>query len=121
MNGCGSGLRSPSIVAWPSFIASSRADWVRRGAIDLIGQQVAEDRSGLEAEVAADGVIDGRAQDIRGQQVGRELDALEFGVEALGQGLGQRGLAHARNILDQDRSPRQQRHDHHIDAVARRR
>jgi len=45
---------------------------------------------------------DGDAENVRRQQVGRKLDALEPGIHRPRQGLGQRGLAGAREILQQD-------------------
>ena len=39
-----------------------------------------------------------------------------LGVDAPGQRLGQRGLAHSGNVFDQNRPTGQQSHDHHIDA-----
>ena len=53
---------------------------LRRGAVDLVGQQqVGEDRSGLEAELALAVLLDKdvRADDVGGHQVRRELDAVE--------------------------------------------
>ena len=54
-----------------------------RGPVDLVGEEdVAEDRAGLEAELAlaALGIVDVGAGHVRGQQVGGELDAAEVGV-----------------------------------------
>ena len=52
-----------------------------RGAIDLVGQhQVGENRASLEAHAAPPVQVladDGRADDVGGHQVGRELDAVE--------------------------------------------
>ena len=54
----------------------------RRGAVDLVDQQhVREDRAGDEAERAA--LQDAGARDVRGQQVGRALDAPEVEPERL--------------------------------------
>ena len=102
-NGWSSLKVRPSTLTWASFIASSRADWVRgRGAVDLVGQDdVGEDRPALELEGPGLGVVDADADDVRRQQVRGELDAGEGQVEAAGQGPGQHGLAHAGGILDQ--------------------
>src|SRR5262249_42039525 len=42
------------------------------------------------------------AENVGGEEVGRELDALEASVDRAGERLGQRGLAGARKILEQD-------------------
>ena len=54
-------------------------------------------------------VKNGNAEYVRGQQVGRELDALELRVNGSGQGLRQRGLARARIILQQHVTARRER------------
>ena len=51
-------------------------------AVDLVGEQrVGEDRPLAELEGAAVGPVDARADDVGGQQVGRELNAREARVE----------------------------------------
>ena len=73
------------------------------GAVDLVRQQqVGEDRPLADAEALGLGVVDGVAHDIRGHQVGRELDAGVGALEGLGQGAHQQGLAQARDALQQD-------------------
>ena len=84
-----------------------RARW---RAVDLVGQQhVGEHRAGMELELAAARFIHRDAQYIGGQQVGGELHALEAEAEAAGQCMCQRGLAQARQILDQQVPTGQQR------------
>jgi len=46
-------------------------------------------------------VENGDAEDVGRQQVGGELDALEAGVNGLGEGLGQGGLAGAGEIFEE--------------------
>ena len=46
-------------------------------------------------------VVDRNAENVRRQQVWRELDAGELGVDRPGQRLGQRGFASAGEILEQ--------------------
>ena len=54
-----------------------------RGAVDLVGQHdLGDDRPGAELELAAALVVDRHAGDVAGQQVGRELDALEGAADA---------------------------------------
>ena len=73
-----------------------------RRAIDLVGQQeMREHRPALELELLGVRVVDGDADHVAGQHVGGELDAVEAGIDAARQGLGQRGLADAGNVLDQ--------------------
>ena len=73
-----------------------------RGAVDLVGQdQVREEWPFDEAEVAAPrGSIfldDLGARDVRGHEVGRELDAFEGEVEELGQRRDEQRLGQPRN------------------------
>jgi len=81
-----------------------------RGAVDFVGQQdVGEDRPVDEAEVPPPLLVflqHVRAGDVRGHQVGRELDPLELDVQdprqrADDQRLGQPGHAHVR-LADDD-------------------
>ena len=74
----------------------------RAGAVDLVGQDdLGGDRAGTELKIAAFLVEDADAHDVGGQQVGRELDALEGTVERARQRTGQNGLADARDVLQQ--------------------
>ena len=63
------------------------------------------------------GVEDRAAQDVAGQQVGRELQAAEVAGHAAGQGLGHQRLAHAGHVLQQHVLARQQRHEAPADHV----
>ena len=82
------------------------------GAVDLVHQaDVGENRPGLEFKGAGMGVVHGDPQDIGGEEVARELDALKRGMDGHGQALGQERLAHARGILDQEVPPREQGDD----------
>ena len=83
-----------------------------RGAVDLVGQQeVAEDGAGLEFESLGVGVVDGDAEDIAGQHVAGELQAMEAAGDGAGKGLGESGLADAGDILDEEMAARQQAHE----------
>ena len=89
-----------------------------RGAVDLVGEEdVAEDRAGLEAELAlaALGIVDLGAGDVGGQQVRRELDAAEVGVEVLGHRLDGPGLGEAGQALDQQVAVGEQADQHALD------
>jgi hypothetical protein len=87
---------------------------LRARAVDLVGQNhVGEQRAGLKGEVGAGPAVDhlrgGDAQDVAGQQVAGELDTLEAGVDGAGQRVGQRGLAHARHVFQQQMAAGDQR------------
>ena len=74
-----------------------------RGPVDLVGDEdVGEHRAGPELEALDAAVPHADADDVGGQQVGRELDAAVLGVDRGGEGLGQGGLAHAGHVLDEE-------------------
>ena len=67
--------RSPGAPPSPR---AARYCVLRRRAVDLVGEHdLREDRPGMELEAAAVAVVDRHAEDVGGQQVARELDALE--------------------------------------------
>ena len=73
-----------------------------RRAVDLVGEDhVRENRPGNEANLTAAGgavLFDYLgADDVRGHQVRRELDAVEFQVDRLRERLDQEGLGEARH------------------------
>ena len=89
---------------------------LRRGAVDFVGHDdVGEDRAGLELEFLRDGVVDADADHVARQHVGGELNALERAVERARDGVGEGGLADARNVLDEQVAAREQRHQRHLD------
>ncbi|MDR6354784.1 hypothetical protein Q3H58_001455 [Pseudomonas psychrotolerans] len=108
--GSGSGRVAPSIGHLPLFHGFEQCTLaLRRGPVDLVGQQqLGEYRSGMEDELAAVAIEHRGAEDIAGQQIRGELDALEGQPQHLGQGMAEGGLAHAGQVLDQQVSPRQQ-------------
>ena len=80
-----------------------------RGAVDLVGQQeIGEDRPGLELEGFRVGVVDGDAQDVAGQHVAGELQAVETARDRARQRLRQGGLADAGHVFDEQMAARQQ-------------
>ena len=82
------------------------------GAVDLVGQQeVAEDGAWLEFESLGVGVVDGDAEDIAGQHIAGELQAMEAAGYRAGKGLGEGGLADAGDILDEKMAARQKAHE----------
>ena len=88
------------------------------GAVDLVGkQQVGEDRPLLDLKVVPVGPVDLGSQEVRRQQVGRELDAREAGVDRLGQGLDRGRLGQTGDALDQDVAVGDEGHQQPIDHV----
>ena len=110
-NGCGSVWQTPSTVTWCSAIASSSALCVRGGArlISSASSTWANTGPGMESEFARRRIEDRHADDVRGQQVGGELHALEVQRQRRGHRTGQRGLAQARQVLDQQVAAGEQR------------
>ena len=80
-----------------------------RGAVDLVGEDhLREDRPGMELEAAAFALVDRHADDVGGQHVAGELDALELQPERAREHVRERGLAHAGQVLDQQMAAREQ-------------
>jgi len=80
-------------------------------AVDLIcQQQVGENRAERGVELAGLLVVDARADQVGGDQVGGELDALELAPDGLGQGFNSHGLGQAGHAFHQDVTAGQQRH-----------
>ena len=79
-------------------------------AVDLVGeQQVGEDRAVLGPERAVAGLPDARADEVGGQQVGRELDAAERAAQHGGERAHGQRLGQARHALEQHVAAGQQR------------
>src|SRR5439155_23144479 len=71
--------------------------------VDLVGEEeVAEDRAELDVEGAAVGSVDPRSDEIAGDEVRRELDPPERGVEDVRQCLDRQGLGEARDALEEE-------------------
>ena len=72
------------------------------GAVDLVGKHhLREHGAAMEAEFRAVAHEDGDADQVGGQQVAGELHALELQPQRARQRVGERGLAHARQVLQQ--------------------
>ena len=79
-----------------------RALRLRRGAVDLVGeQQAGEDRAGMEAKLRRLALVYAHPDNVRRQQVAGELHALEVEREGGGQRMRQRGLAHPGHVFEQ--------------------
>ena len=86
-----------------------RALRLRRGAVHLVGEDhLGEDRPGVELEAAAVALVDRHADDVGGQHVAGELDALEMQAERAREHVRERGLADAGQVLDQQVAAREQ-------------
>ena len=71
--------------------------------VDLVGQDdVGEDRSRPEAEIAQFLIEEGDATDVGREQIGSELDASALAANGARQRPRQRRLANARHVFDQD-------------------
>ncbi len=80
-----------------------RALRLGRGPVDLVGEeQVGEDRTSAELEPRLALVVEEAARDVAGQEVGRELDALEAEIERLGDEPGDERLGEAGVVLDEN-------------------
>lgn len=75
----------------------------RRRAIHFVGEyELRKDRSLVELKAAVFPIENRDADDIRGQQVARKLDALVRQAQRFGEGMRQRRLADAGNVFDQE-------------------
>ena len=73
------------------------------GPIDLIRQQhLGEDRTRLKAELGRSRIKHIDANQIGGQQIAGEAHPFERQAEGTGSRFRQRGLTHARAVLDQE-------------------
>ena len=92
---------------------------LRRGAVDLVGEDdVGEHRAGPELERAVRLVVDQPAGDVGRQQVGRELHAPPRAVHRVGDRLGQRRLAGAGHVLEEQVALGEEAHERRRDLVA---
>ena len=72
-------------------------------AVHLVGQnEVGEDGALLHLKVAALLVVNHRADQVGGQQVGRELNTLKIKVQHLGQGIHGKGFSQTGHPLEQN-------------------
>ena len=95
-----------------------RALHLRRRAVDFVGeQQVGEHRAERRRELAGLLVVDARADQVGGHQVGRELDALERAAHRARQRLDRQRLGEAGHAFDQQVSLRQDRHQHALEEM----
>ncbi len=74
-----------------------------------------EQRAFAELERALFVTVDVGADQVRGQKIGRELNAVEVAVDGVGQGLDGGGLGQPRHALDQQMAIAEQAHQHAVD------
>ena len=119
MNGVASSCECTSTVTWRSCMHSSRPDWVFGEArlISSTSTMLAKIGPGPELEALLALVVDVGADDVGREQVGGALHARELAVERARERAGQRGLADAGIVLDEDVALGQQRHDHVLEHV----
>ena len=92
---------------------------LRRGPVDLVGEDdVGEHGAPAEVERAVGLVVHEPAGDVRGQQVGRELDAAPRPLHRVRDRLGQRRLAGAGHVVEQEVTLGEQAHQRERDLVA---
>ena len=73
------------------------------GAVDFVGEQkIGEDRALAGGEGGVFGVVDEGANDIGGEEVGGEGDAVELEAEGVGEGLDGGGFGEAGDAFEED-------------------
>ena len=89
-----------------------------RRAVDFVGENdVREDRSALHRELTGRLVVDLRAQHVGGQQIRRELDAMERRVDGLGERSHRERLRQSGHALEQHVTAREKTDEQAIDHV----
>jgi len=90
----------------------------RAGAVDLVREEdVGEDGALSQDELALALVVDADAEDVAREEIARELHAPQIAADRLGESASQRGLAHTGDVLDEQVSARQQRHQRELDRL----
>src|SRR5712692_2164153 len=90
----------------------------RGGSVDFVGENhVGENRPGTEFKFARFGVVDADAEDVAGEQVRRELDALKAAMEGFCERLRESGFADSGNVFDEQVTAREQGNQRELDGV----
>src|SRR5216683_754030 len=90
----------------------------RGGAVDFVSENdVGENRAGAEFKFARFGIVDADAEDVAGEQVRRELDALKAAMEGFCKGLRESGFADAGDVFDEQVTAREQGDKRELDGV----
>ena len=92
---------------------------LRRRAVDLVGEHdVGEDAAGPELELVGGAVPHRHAGDVGRQEVGGELDAVAGAADRRRDRLGQRRLADAGDVLDEEVALGEEAHEREVDLLA---
>ncbi len=92
---------------------------LRRGPVDLVGEHdVGEDAAGAELELVGGAVPHRHAGDVGRQEVGGELDAVARAADRRRDRLGQRGLADAGDVLDEEVALGEEAHEREVHLLA---
>src|SRR2546429_169148 len=90
----------------------------RGGAIDFVGEDhVGENRAGTKFKIARFRIVDADAENIAGEQVRRELDALKAAVKGFCERLRESRFADAGNVFDEQMAAREQGDQRGLDGV----
>ena len=108
------------MVTCRSCIASSSADCTLAGArlISSARTRLAKIGPVADGELAGLLVVDHGADEVGGQQVGRELDALEAGADRVGERPDGERLGQAGHALEQDVAAAEQADEDPLDHLA---
>ena len=91
-----------------------------RGAIDFVGEkEVGKDRSGNEIEVATLLAVEIVAENVRGEEIGRELHPPETAAKRGGESMGQGGFSDSRRTGDEGVPAGKERSEKKINRVFR--
>src|SRR6266851_3880352 len=75
----------------------------RRGAVDFVSENdVGENRAGTKFKFARLGIVDADAENVAGEQVRGELDALKAAMKGFCESLRESGLADAGYVFDEE-------------------
>ena len=82
------------------------------GAVDFVGQQhLGKQGAGVEDEFLLGSLINRNTRQVARHQISRELNAGKLQAKRSGQGMGQRGFAHARHVFYEQVPPGQKADD----------
>jgi len=90
----------------------------RRGAIDFVGEHhIGENGAGAKLKFAGLRIVDTDAENVGGEQVRGELNALEGAVKGFRKSLGESGFPGARNVFDEQVAAREKGDEGELDDI----
>src|SRR6266849_9075227 len=90
----------------------------RRSAVDFVGEDdVGENRSGTKFKFARFGIVDADAENIAGEQVRGELDALEAAMKRFCERLRESSFADAGYVFDEQVAAREKGDERELDGL----